>query len=290
MNPHYDETILDVSTPVLRFIRTDRLLVHEEHDHQRSAPLMKRIEASGIWLHPPIVTPLHDTDEHYVVLDGANRCHAIASLQYPHILVQVVTYDSGQVQLDRWNHVLGTMEPKLLIERTSALPHVDIRPSDMLEARAELAQRDALAYIVDFRDNDRVYLLCTDERTMKTRTERLRAIVDCYKHDAKLDRINTDRLPQVKEMYPQATMLVAFPHYEPTEILYAAREKILLPPGISRHVIQGRAMRLLYPLEHLADETTSIEEKNAALSQWVQQRIDERAVRFYAESSYLFDD
>ncbi len=290
MNPHYDETILNVPTPILRFIPTDSLLAHEEHDHQRSTPLIKRVVESGIWLHPPIVTPLDDESGLYVVLDGANRCHVIRSLGYPHILVQIVHYDSGQVQLDRWNHILAGLATAPLLDRISALPHVDIRPSDLLEARAELAQRDALVYIVDFAESDQVHLVVTDERTIKTRTERLCTIVDCYKQDAKLERINTDNLEQVKRMYPQAQTLVAFPRYEPSEILYAAREQVLLPPGISRHVIQGRAMRLLYPLHHLADGSTSLDDKNAVLAKWVQRRIDERAVRFYAESSYLFDD
>lgn len=290
MNSHYDETILNVPTPILRFIPTESLLAHEEHDQQRSTPLIKRVVDSGIWLHPPIVTPLDDDSGRYVVLDGANRCHVISSLGYPHILVQIVYYDSGQVQLDRWNHVLANLPTATLLDRISAIPNVSFHQTDLLEARAELAQRDALVYVIDLAGGDDVYLVTTDERTIKTRTERLRAIVDCYKADAKLDRINTDKHDEIKAMYPQADTLVAFPHYEPSEILYAAREQVLLPPGISRHVIQGRAMRLLYPLHHLADTETPLAMKNAALAAWTQQRIDERAVRFYAESSYMFDD
>ncbi|PJF40547.1 MAG: hypothetical protein CUN55_12600 [Phototrophicales bacterium] len=289
MNQQYDETIFNAPTPVLRFVPTDSLLPHEEHDHQRSAPLIQRVVESGIWLHPPIVTPLHDGSGRYVVLDGANRCHVIQHLGYPHILVQIVDYESDQVFLDRWNHVLTQMPTSTLLERIRALKHVELRESDLLEAQAELAQRDALVYLVELA-TDAVFLAYTDERTIKTRTERLRDIVNCYKSEAKLDRINTDKLEQVRYMYPKASTFVAFPRYEPSEILYAAREQVLLPPGISRHIIHGRAMRLLYPLHHLADTKTPLEEKNQDLEEWVQSRIDERAVRFYAESSYVFDD
>jgi hypothetical protein len=33
-------------------------------------------------------------------LDGANRCYAFKELGYPHILVQVVSYDNSYVELD----------------------------------------------------------------------------------------------------------------------------------------------------------------------------------------------
>ena len=49
-------------------------------------------------------------------------------------------------------------------------------------------------------------------------------------------------------------------------------------------------MRLLYPIETLKDTNQSLEQKNTDLEQWVRQQIDKRAVRFYAESTYMFDD
>ena len=290
MKPRNDETVLNVPAPILRFIPIDALHAHEEHDPQRSTPLVKRIAEADVWLHPPIVAPLEGSDSEYVVLDGANRCFSVQQLGYPHILVQVVTYDSGQVMLDTWNHVLTNANTKTILETMAQISHVDMRASDLLEAQAELAQRDAIVYIIDFDDNQKVYMLSSDERTMRARTENLRTIVNCYKDASKLDRINTADAEQTLLQYPEANALVVFPHYEPPEIMYAARERILLPPGISRHIIEGRAMRLLYPIETLKDTQQTLEQKNANLQNWVQQQIDKRAVRFYAESTYMFDD
>ncbi len=291
MSATYDETILNVPPPELRFVPTRDLLPHEEHDPQRSAPLIKRIAAAEVWLHPPIVTPLPDDPSKYIVLDGANRCFSVQQLGYPHILVQVVHYDTPQVQLNTWNHAVEGLALNDIISHIRKLDHVDMRVGDLLEAQAELAQRDAIAYIIDLQDESHpAYILCSDERTMATRTRRLRDIVDCYKNDARLERINSSDTEPVLDLYPHATALVVFPRYEPAELLFAAREQILLPPGISRHIIHGRAMRLLYPIETLKDEATSLDAKNAALQNWLQERLERRAVRFYAEACYMFDD
>ena len=228
MKSRNDETILNIPAPVLRFIPVEALHPHEEHDPQRSAPLIKRIKQADVWLHPPIVTPLDNDPSQYVVLDGANRCYSVKELGYPHILVQVVTYDSGQVWLDTWNHVLNKANTQKILSQINQIPHVEMQVSDLLEAQAELAQRDAIAYIIDFNDNRKVYMLCSDERTMSARTENLRAIVDQYKHDSTLDRVNTSSADQALVQYPEANALVVFPHYEPSEIMYAARERILL--------------------------------------------------------------
>ncbi len=57
-------------------------------------------------INPPLVAPMDDGDQ-YVILDGANRVYAFSELDYPHILVQVASYDSGLVELSNWQHVVA---------------------------------------------------------------------------------------------------------------------------------------------------------------------------------------
>lgn len=287
--PHNDDSTSEARPPVLRIVELARVLAHEEHDAQRALPLMKRIEASGIWLHPPLVAPLPDTEDTYVVLDGANRCYSLRHLNFPHILVQVVDYESSQVKLDTWNHVISGLPFAAMLPTLQNLAHVEVHNSDILTARAALARREALAYLIDLTSHT-AYVLTTPDLSLKARNRHLIELVDCYRQGGKLDRLNSPDPTLVHQMFPDATILVIFPHYEPAEILVAARDEILLPPGISRHIIQGRAMRLHYPLEALRDSHTSLEDKNAALQQWVIEKIGQRAVRFYAESTYLFDE
>jgi hypothetical protein len=82
---------------------------------------------------------------------------------------------------------------------------------------------------------------------------------------------------------------MVFPSYEPVEILELAGGGERIPPGLTRHIIHGRAMRVNYPLEVLRSDG-SLREKNAALAAWMQEKLADKQVRFYAESTFLFDE
>lgn len=62
------------------------------------------------------------------------------------------------------------------------------------------------------------------------------------------------------------------------------------PPGISRHIIHGRALLVNYPIDALKDTTTTLQEKNDALFAWIQMRLAHRKIRYYAETTYQFDE
>ena len=275
--------------PMLRFVSIDKILPHEEADEQRYTSLMKRIEASGVWLHPPLVVPLPDSDDHYVLLDGSNRCFSVNALGYPHILVQVTTYKGGLVELGKWNHVISDLPVAEFLPKIEAIQNVSIYASDLLSAQASLAQRNILAYMIDFAD-DQVYALQMTDHSLHIRNSALRDLVATYKHQGKLDRINVDSAESARKLYPSATALLVFPNYKPAEIMVSARDKEPLPPGISRHIIQGRALRLNYPLDGLKDTEKSLRQKNEELAEWVLEKTANREVRYYDESVYMFDE
>ncbi len=283
-----EEASADRLLPDLRIIPIGALIPHEEHDAQRSQPLIARIGEAGVWLNPPVVAPIDS--ERYVILDGANRHYALTALGFPHILVQVVEYESASVQLKTWQHVVGSLSWFELLRHICEIPALRAEAVELLSARAALAQRQALAYIVLQDDSD--YLLSAEHPTapLVERNKLLRAIVDTYKQRGTLNRITTDRLSAARHLYADATAVVVFPNYEPVEIVVAARERAYLPPGITRHLIQGRALRLNYPLEALRRTDITIDQKNAELHRWIQARTAERRIRFYAESTYLFDE
>lgn len=275
--------------PMLRLVPIDKILPHEEADQQRYTSLMKRIEASGEWLHPPLVVPLPDSDEYYVLLDGSNRCFSVNALGYPHILVQVTSYEGGLVELGTWNHVISDLPVAEFLPKVEAIETISIYETDLLSAQASLAQRNILAYMIDFAD-EQVYALKTTDRSLRIRNSALRDLVATYKYEGKLDRINVDLADQALRLYPTATALIVFPHYEAAEILVSARDKEPLPPGISRHIIHGRALRLKYPLDGLRDTKKSLHQKNKELAQWLIDKTAKREVRYYAESVYMFDE
>jgi hypothetical protein len=54
-------------------------------------------------------------------------------------------------------------------------------------------------------------------------------------------------------------------------------------------MISPRVLHLNYPLEEMSMEKP-LEEKNAALQHFIQGRIADKGVRYYAEATYLFDE
>lgn len=272
--------------PDLRIVRLSDLVPHEEHDAQRSAPLVERIRQAGSWLNPPIVAPMEDG--RFVILDGANRHYALGELGYQYILVQVVDYESEDIHLGTWHHVVSGLDRTEFLRNLQAIDGLTLAETDLLSARAALARREVLAYTV-LKDNQ-AYMLRANAVTVGQRTIALSQIVNTYKEIGVLNRINTDKLSVARKLYPDAMAIMVFPHYEPAEIIVAARDGVLLPSGISRHVVRGRAMRLHYPLDAFRDNGESLEQKNDQLQRWMQQRMAEKRVRYYAEPTFLFDE
>jgi L-serine kinase (ATP) / ParB family transcriptional regulator, heme-responsive regulator len=272
--------------PDLRIVRIADLVPHEEHDMQRSEPLMRRIQEAGVWMNPPVVTEMGDG--RYLILDGANRHFSLDALGYPYILVQVVDYESVHVRLETWHHVVSELSWFEFLRTIREMPGLTVERHDLLSARAALARRRVLAYTV--LGDDSAYTMHAAIDTLSEQTHLLRDIVDTYKSRCVLNRINTDAISEARRLYPSATAIVVFPRFEPVEILDAARENIPLPPGITRHIIMGRAMRINYPLDHLRENGETLDAKNDALQSWIQGRVAEKRVRFYAESTFLFDE
>jgi hypothetical protein len=263
--------------PDLRILPVSHIFPHEEHDSQRSIPLIERIQRAEWFTNPPVVAPIDA--ENFVILDGANRYHSFCHLGYPHLLVQVAAYDSGFVELGVWNHIIGQWEQSVLLDHLRKLPNITFKSGWNQGAAAQLLMR-----------NGRVLSIHAAAQTLQERNATLRQVVRIYQQNAVLHRtVMTDTL-KLWQLYPDAVALVLFPEYSPDEIIGAAREKAYLPPGVSRHIIQGRTLKLNYPLALLRDTSVSLAEKNEVLQAWLRERLANRSVRYYAESTYQFDE
>ena len=71
----------------------------------------------------------------------------------------------------------------------------------------------------------------------------VRAFVGLYQHSATLHRTAIHDAEALWSLYPDAIALVRFPSITPQAILHAADSRDFLPPGISRHIVHGRAIR-----------------------------------------------
>ncbi|MCY4105428.1 MAG: ParB N-terminal domain-containing protein [Chloroflexi bacterium] len=268
-------------TPQLRVVYTDQLLPHEDHDPQRLAPLVAQLARSSHLINPPIVGALEDANQtqKYVILDGANRWRAFCELGFPHILVQVIDLNSEQLRLETWNHVLVNCAETELIQKLKEIPQL---------AMAEGERAFALAHMV-FRDAP-ILALSSPLQTTREHNATLRQIVHCFIAHATLFRTALLEPEDVWQQFPEAQAIIFYAHLNASDVQQAALRGAHLPPGVSRHIILGRAIRVNYPLQLLLDGGLTIEQKNANLQFWIQEKLKRRQLRFYAESTYIFDE
>jgi len=270
--------------PDLQLIATERLIPHEEVDPRRVERLSFRIREEGMLKNPPIVSEIPDSDK-YVVLDGANRVMAFKLLKIPHMVVQLVSYSDPDLMLDTWYHVVSGMELSEFEEAILSIGDTCLQESTLAEARQALDMNKALAYIVS--ENNVRILSCPEE--MKKSREILVKIVNTYKGRADIFRASNDMWEKQKPYYPNITALVIFPRYRPQDILYCAQNGYKVPTGITRHIIPARALNINIPLDIL-EKGLSTEEKRQWLHDWIMERMASNAIRYYAESTFSFNE
>jgi hypothetical protein len=270
--------------PDLRVLPSDWIIPHEEIDPRRVERLASRLRVDRRLKNPPIVTAVPDSD-HYVVLDGANRSMALKQLGASHIIAQVVHYGQPGLILDTWYHVVSGMRAG---DFEAALEQIDglrLLSVTLDQAREALATNKAAAYIVSA---DQVRIICPraeGERDLPL----LKEIVNTYRGKAEIHRASNDDWSLQAPYYPHITALVIFPELRPVDILTAARNGEGIPSGITRHLIPNRALNTYFDIEvMLAD--WSLESKQQWLKEWMMERMASNAIRFYAESTFSFDE
>ena len=125
--------------------------------------------------------------------------------------------------------------------------------------------------------------------SLAERNAALRRVVEAYHSSATLYRTPLTDPGLIWSIFPSGAALVMFPQYQPQDIIEAARQMAYLPPGVSRHIIHGRALNLNYPMESLRS-SLPLPAKNEALQDWLRARYARRSVRYYAEATYHFDE
>jgi len=265
----------------------EALIPHERHDDHRMGPLVERLRSQAVLRNPPIVTPLHGGAEQYVVLDGANRSEAARELGLPHFIVQVVRYEEPEVRLLTWNHALAGVDPAALFAMLSSVPGISCSKETPSHARALLARREILAYAASPGDHA-IGLSAPGDFAEQNRA--LNRIVERYRETTRVYRVGSDSVAAALERIPDAQAIVVFPRYAPAEVLELAATGERVPAGITRHLVSWRALRINLPLEFLADRKTPREEKQDWLRAWMRERVEQGSVRFYEESTVLFDE
>jgi hypothetical protein len=239
----------------------------------------------GILKNPPIAVPIKRSAGNescrYVILDGANRTTALWKLKAPHHLVQVVEY--REVELSTWGHLVAGISQDEFT-RSLARAKLNLNPTTCQAAHEQLTRREIAASIAN--PNGDVFALVG--RAFETHA--LRRLTAVYSGQSIIHRVTTDNLADLLPFHDGVAALIRFPRYTRDEILYLASNGHKLPTGITRHVIPGRALRVNLPLSMLMDEHHTTEQKNERLRSWIAQKMASHEVRYYQESTFLFDE
>ncbi len=273
--------------PELLILPADALILHEDVDVRRVEPLVERLQVDGFLKNPPIAAPIDcplGCQGRHVILDGANRTTALWKLEAPHHLVQVVDYH--EVELDTWGHLVTGISREVFTQ-SLAKAGLELESTTREEARERLVHREIAASVTT---PDGHVFAVLGAGSLGSETQALRRLASVYNGRSVIHRVKTDRMADLLPYYDDVAALIRFPSYEPGEILRLADDGHKLPTGITRHVIHGRALRVNIPLSLLMDEHRTTEQKNQWLHDWTKQKLARREIRYYQESTFLFDE
>jgi hypothetical protein len=276
--------------PNLQLVPVERVRFHEHPEHRRTLRLMERIEQEAVLRNTPVVADMDGGD--FLLLDGANRVSAFKELGFSHVPVQVVDYGDERIQLKGWHHLLVNGRALNLREAFDALDGVTLRavPQERLTRLLELHE---------------VFAVWVDETTacwglfpeaapgtieIHERIAVMDRIVAAYEGQSKLERIKLADFSQLPEVIRSVDhQLCLFPVLTKNELLQVAREKVMIPTGLTRHLIPGRALGINLQLGFLEQESSEAEKKRY-LQDYVDRLEMEGRIRFYEESVFVMNE
>jgi hypothetical protein len=256
-----------IRSPVLDIAPLAALRRHEEVDPLRVDLLKRRIRAEGIQVNPMACVK---ADDKLVVLDGATRTEALRALGLGHAVVQVV--DPGQVELGTWHHVVRQCTPSELVEVVASSPGLalgdDTRPPLIRPAvgAARSVTGDSL-----------------------TPNATLTELVSCYIGRWPVSRVTDADVGVADSLFSDWAALVELPKLGIDEVMRAALGDDLLPAGVTRFLIPGRALRINFDLSILESEGTTAD-KQQRLDALIEERSRDGRVRRYDETVFIYDD
>ncbi|MEE8396151.1 MAG: ParB N-terminal domain-containing protein, partial [bacterium] len=232
-------------TPRLQLVPVARIRFNEHPEHRRTFRLVERIKEEMTLRNPPIVAEIEG--EAFLLLDGANRVGAFRELGFSHVPVQVVDYGDDRIELKGWHHLLVNGRSLALRSAYEQIPGVrleQIAPEKLTEV---LEQRAVYAVLVD--ETTACWALWPPKPpeavAVGERIAVLEQVVGGYEGQSKLERVKLADFSQLPEVIRTVEhQLCLFPVFHKAELLNLAAEQVLIPTGLSRHLIPGRALGL----------------------------------------------
>ena len=233
--------------PDLQLVPTGEIRLHEHAERSRTLRLVDRLREEQRLRNPPIVARL--TEHEHVLLDGANRVSALKELGYSHLPVQVIDYGDSEVLLKGWHHLLIEGRDLDLRSVYSKLPGVRVEEIPEEELGYYLELRRVLAVFVD--ETARCWGLFPTADTVQLHVwiTTLEQVVAAYEGRTQLERIKLADYEKLSDAFRAVDhQLVLFPKVSKVELLKLVQDGLMIPTGLTRHLIPGRALGLNLPL------------------------------------------
>jgi hypothetical protein len=254
--------------PILRVVPLFRIQEHEEIDPLRVERLIARIADDDIQVNPMVCVEAHGGE--LVLLDGATRTAALRGLGLEHAVVQIVL--PHQVKLETWHHVVRNCQPDEVLERISDATGIAVTEVNA-EPKVHLTNEKQFSVV-----GQRI----SDNAT-------LGILVASYIGHWTVNRVIDPSIQSVGWRFADWTAIVQFPSLTVEDVMSAAIGKDLLPPGITRFLINDRALRVNVDLALLKADRSE-EEKQDALDSLLEVRAGEGRIRRYEETVVILDD
>ena len=264
----------------LKIVPTASLALHETNDPQRSIRVQKSIKKKGIFTNPILVARLPEIGK-YAVLDGANRTSALREMKAPYALVQDFDYQDKNVVLETWRHVLKEKSFNHWLKRFSHL--IGFQVCGKMAFSSILGKSPKLHLI----DKDKIYCGII-KGGLKRRLDILNGIVNLYRGKYKYERAKDFQDYQDNAEGNHGISLV-FPYFSKKSILKITKEKLFIPSGISRHVVQKRVLHFDLPFSILKTKG-SLRKKQESLNFHMRKKLEQGKYRCYDGSVCLFDE
>ncbi len=267
--------------PDLSIVPVDEVVFHEEPDMERVADLVERFGADGVLKNPPVVA-CWGGFQRRILLDGANRVTALRTLDFPHVLVQLIAYDEPGLAIDRWHHAVEHLSTDQLLDHARCMAGVRVRAVPECPPPV-----DGNLCCLTLPDGKRVVL--DGAQNLFDKVEKLREFTKIYHRKTYMDRVSYTNLTHLRQNYKNFTALVSFPPFAKQDLAELTDAGMLLPSGVTRVLLPKRALRFNLQLDVLRSRL-STEEKNLWLQESIQQKISEKCIRFYREPTFFFDE
>lgn len=247
----------------LEVISIKDILVHEELDPSNSKELINFLKKSQNLSNPIIVASLGK--KKYLQLDGMNRIFSFKKLGIKTITGQIVDYSNQEeIELSSWLHIFKGDIKKFLnfIKKDKSLVVNQGRMDQVGHRYIKESDFGRLCTIITKKKE--VFFVSTGD-SFSDKIKRMNYLVSYYKNNLSRGALpytlNHDNIKVFFEQYPNDNIIVIFPTFTPQQIIESAKSGVLLPTGITRHLVKGRVLNINLPLSFF-DNKKSLKEQN----------------------------